>query len=204
MMPQPSLPSAIDLERAGNSTTSDRIRLRSSGSLERAGEFTVYGIVRGRSATYSVDTTDPPVSREVNLTVEEVNTNGDTTRLRVSVRPLAGGRIEHGRMAVSTQKGRVTEQVTPADDGTVVVELNQSTVWSGRLVYEPAAPWWNQSREYPVLATGTRFAHTADLPPIHEIIDFIVITGLVFLPLYLLVYGFDILTNGKLVGWYEP
>ncbi len=204
MAPQPPLSPEIELDRVGNSTTANRFTLHSSRSLRGAGKFTVYGIVRGRSVNVSVNTTDPPTAHEVNLTAEVLNTSDAGTRLRVSARPRAGTPLEQGRIILTTGETRVTRQLRPADDGTVVIELDQSGVRRGRLRYEPPAPWWNQSRTYPTLATNGSFIDTANLPAIREIIDFIVITGLVFLPLYLLLYGFDILTRGKFLGWYEP
>jgi len=204
MAPQPSLPPEIGLDRAGNSTTADRFTLHSSRSLREAGEFTVYGLVRGRSVNISVNATDPPTVYEVNLTAEVLNTSDAGTRLRVSARPRAGATLKYGWIIVTTRDTHFVRQLTPADDGTIVVELDQARVRRGRLRYEPPTPWWNQSRTYPTLATNGSFLDTANLPAIREIIDFIVITGLVFLPLYLLLYGFDILTRGKFFGWYEP
>jgi len=201
---QPSLPAEIELDRAGTSTTADRFTFRSAASLKGASEFTLHGIVRGRSVNVSLDTSDPPTVHEVNLTAEVLNTSDRDTRLRVSARPIAGGPIERGRILVATDKAGVGRQLTPADNGTVLVELQQSELRSARLRYEPAASWWNQSREYPVVATNSSLTHTVELPPIHRLIEFIVLTALVFLPLYLLLYGFDMLANGKLIGWYEP
>ncbi|WP_262181416.1 hypothetical protein [Haloarcula laminariae] len=204
MAPQPSLPPEIELDRADNSTTANRFTLHSSRSLRDAGKFTVYGLVRGRSVNVSVNTSEPPTAYEVNLTAQVLNTSDAGTRLRVSIRPRAGAPLKRGRIILTTRETRVERRLTPADGGKVVVELDQARVRRGRLRYEPPAPWWDQSRTYPALATNGSFLDTANLPAIREIIDFIVITGLVFLPLYLLLYGFDILTRGKFLGWYEP
>lgn len=203
LVPQPSLPEDVELDRAGASTTADRFTLRSRHSLQEIDEVTIHGIVRGRSVTHSIDSTDPVTSRELNLTAREVRSTDETTQLLVHADQKEGGWVKQGHISVETDESRVERELTWGDFGEIVVTLPQSEVRSAEIRYRPEARWWNQSRVYPVRETSITYANTVGLPPFDAIIDFVVAALLWIVPLGLLLYGFDMVTRGKILKWYQ-
>ncbi|MBX0288714.1 hypothetical protein EGH22_20495 [Halomicroarcula sp. F28] len=203
MAPQPPLPSGTNLERANQSTTANTFTLRSSHSLRGLENYTVHGLVRGHSVTRSINTTDPTIIRKPNLTVEDglEAPNESATVLEIESSGV-GGPIRQGQLTVRTDELVLRREVTNL--GTNRFVLAESMIPSAEITYEPAVPWWNQSRQVPVQATRIYYTSTVGLPPIDAIIDSIVGALLWIVPLGVLLYGYDVLTRGKLLRWYKP
>jgi len=70
--------------------------------------------------------------------------------------------------------------------------------------YRPEDAFWEQSRTVPVRETHVVYTHLGEIPAIAEYFDFIAMTVLVVAPSLLLLYGLDVVTNGRLLNWYEP
>ena len=187
-----------------NLGSGDWFTLRSSHSLQHLDEFAVYGLVRGRSTNRSLDTERPPTARELNLTARTISSSDERTRLLIHPDQKVGGFVAQGQIVVETRESRVERQLELTDWGEVVVTLPQATVRRADITYTPERPWWRQSRLHPVVATEATYVHTPGLPSLTVIIDFMVVTVLAFVPLGLLLYGFDVVSRGKLLNWYKP
>jgi len=201
MAPQPPLP-GVELERANQSTTADTFSLRSPQSLGGLETYTVHGLVRGHSVTRSINTTDPTAIRQPNLTVRDdvAAPNESVTVLEIG-RSGKGRPIRQGQLTIRTDESEVTRAVD--DLGTSRFVLAEATVPSARITYTPAVPWWNQSRRVPVKTTTIYYTSTVGLPPFKAIINSIVGALLWIVPLGMLLYGYDVLTRGKLLKWYK-
>jgi hypothetical protein len=202
--PPPALPESITLDRAGNTTTVDRFTIRSDESLVGTGNFTLRGLVRGRAVNRSIDTSDPVQIRTVNISTEVLSVESSGADLRISVTDRTGNPVTDGTLAVSTQQSRVERTLTPASGTEIAVTLPQSSLRTVDLRYRPAEAFWEQSRTAPVRETHIVYTHLGEIPAIVEYVDFIAMTVLVLAPSLLLLYGLDVVTNGRLLNWYDP
>jgi hypothetical protein len=201
MASQPALPPEIRLNRASNSTTADWFRLRSSNSLEGVEEVTIHGLVRTHSATHSVDASDAETIHPANLTVTNASVNGTGVHLEIAVSDPTGSPVESGQVLVTAWNSTAERTLTPADDGTLTVTLSQSTFRSAEIRYTPAEPFWEQTRDVPIRSSEISYHHVGEIPELTAVIDWIVVTLLWFLPLVLVLYGIDMVTNGRLFKW---
>ena len=206
MAPPPSLPASITINRAGNTTTADRFTIRSDESLAGTGEFTLYGIVRGRSVNRSLDVTEPTSIRPANISTEFLDTESGTVELRIAVNDTTGQPVTSGQLVVSTGDGesRTVRQLTPETNGAVVVSFAQSRLDAVDVRYQPSAPFWEQSRTEPLRETAVTRYHVRDIPELMSWVNFAIVTALWLAPLALLLYGMDVMANGKLLHWYDP
>ena len=202
--PPPALPESIRLDRAGNTTTSDRFTIRSDESLVGTGNFTLRGLVRGRAVNRSVDTSEPARIRTVNISTEVLSVGSSGADLRISVTDWTGSPVTDGALVVSTQQSRIERTLTPTSVAEITVILPQSSLRTVDLRYRPEDAFWEQSRTVPVRETQVVYTHLGEIPAIVEYVDFIAMTVLVVAPSLLLLYGLDVVTNGRLLNWYEP
>ncbi|KAA9400762.1 hypothetical protein Har1131_19015 [Haloarcula sp. CBA1131] len=196
-----TLPPEIRINRSETFTTADRFTIRSAEQL-RTENFEINGLVRGNSIEQPADSTNPTLIREVNITSEVVNSTDNSTDLLVRVEPTAGFPIAAGNVTVATGQSRVKQSLSGDDEITVTVD--QGEVSSAIVTYRPAQIWWEQGRAVPVRDTQERVAYEVNLPDLAEFIDLAVVTLLTVLPAVLALYGYDVWTRGKFVGWYNP
>ena len=196
---QPPLPSGVQLDRTGQSTTSDTFTIHSDTSLQGLDEYTVNGIVRGHTVNRSLDTSEPIAVRKVNLTAERLSPDGDRKRFQVRAVAREGLPVLQGRISLETPQSEFKQQLSPTTGNTMVVEMAQSESARGRMKYVPARPWWNQSRQVPVQATTAYYIPRNKLPPDHEIIWFLFSAVVASLPVVLALYGYRIMHRGKLL-----
>ncbi|RLM33129.1 hypothetical protein [Haloarcula sp. Atlit-120R] len=196
-----TLPPEIRINRSETFTTADRFTIRSAEQL-RTENFEINGLVRGNSIEQPADSTNPTLIREVNITSEVVNSTDNSTDVLVRVEPTAGFPIAAGNVTVATGQSRVERSLSGDDEITVTVD--QGEVSSAIVTYRPAQIWWEQGRAVPVRDTQERVAYELDLPDPAEFIDLAVVTLLTLLPAVLALYGYDVWTRGKFVGWYNP
>ncbi|KAA9400684.1 hypothetical protein Har1131_18555 [Haloarcula sp. CBA1131] len=196
-----TLPPEIRINRSESFTTADRFTIRSAEQL-RTETFEIRGLVRGNSIKQPTDSTNPTPIREVNITSEVVNLTDNSTDLLVRVEPTAGFPIAAGNVTVATGQSRVERSLSGDDEITVTVD--QGEVSSAIIQYSPTQIWWEQGRAVPVRDTQERVAYEVNLPDLAEFIDLAVVTLLTLLPAVLALYGYDVWTRGKFIGWYNP
>ncbi len=196
-----TLPPEIRINRSETFTTADRFTIRSAEQL-RTENFEINGLVRGNSVEQPADSTNPTLLREVNITSEVVNSTDNSTDLLVRVEPTAGFPIAAGNVTVATGQSRVERSLS--GDDSITVTVDQGEVSSAIVTYRPAQIWWEQGRAVPVRDTQERVAYEVNLPDLAEFIDLAVVTLLTVLPAVLALYGYDVWTRGKFVGWYNP
>nr|WP_242437211.1 hypothetical protein [Halorubrum lacusprofundi] len=186
----PSLPLNIDLESASPYVNADSIAVTSTTLDESAfREVTVHGIVRGQSRTVSLS--DQQTVRETNLTLTATNANATHAVVRATVTETAtGAAVTSGRVTAGNQ--------TAALNSSGIATLTLSN--PGALVrgeYQPSE-WWRTDRPY---ATATDVAKTpGNYPDFQTLIQVVVVTILWFIPLAVLVFGFDYMSDGALLG----
>jgi hypothetical protein len=204
MAPPPSVSESVTIDQAGNTTTAERFTIRSEESLAGTGEFTLYGVVRGRSVTRSLNVGEPAPIRPANISVEVFNAESSPVDVQISVNDTTGQPVNSGQLVVSTGESRAVRQLTSETNGVVTVSLSQSGLDSVDVRYQPSTPFWDQSRAEPLRETAVIRYHVREFPEFTEWIDFAVVTLLWLTPLGLLLYGMDVLANGKLLHWYDP
>jgi hypothetical protein len=203
MAPQPPLPPEINISRAPESPTDDHLRIWSGSSLRNTGEFQVNGLVRGHSATHSVPTAELTPIREVNITATVVSESADQTELKVLVQTQAGDPVEQGQLTVTSREASVQRSLS-GTGGELVVTLPHDEYETSQIAYEPAELFWQQSGDAAVRETTVPDHVEPDFWEFSKILELIVVTVLWFLPLGLLLYGMDVLTNGRLLQWVNP
>jgi len=204
LAPSPSIPASITIDRAANTTTADRFAIRSEESLAGTGEFTLHGIVRGRSVNRSLAVTEPTSIQPANISAEVVDAGSSPVELRIAVTDITGQPVTSGQLVVSTGESRAVRQLTPATNDEVVVSLSQPGLDAAEISYRPSTPFWEQSRAVSLRETMVTKYHVREFPEFTEWIDFAVVTLLWLTPLGLLLYGVDVLAKGKLLHWYDP
>lgn len=204
MAPSPPLPASITIDRAANATTADRFTIRSEESLAGTGEFTLHGIVRGRSVNRSLAVTEPTSIQPANISTEVVDAESSPVEVRIAVTDTTGQPVTSGQLVVSTDESHAVRQLTPATNGEVVVSLSQSGLDATEVSYRPSTPFWKQSRAVSLRETKVTQYHVREFPEFISWIEFGIVTVLWLTPLGLLLYGMDVLAKGKLLHWYDP
>jgi len=199
MAPQPSLPPEINIEREPESPTDTHLRIWSTESLRNTGDFQINGIVRG----HSVPTSELTPIREVNITADVVSESEDQTDLKVLVETQAGDPVKQGQLTIKTREATVQRSLS-GTGGEVVVTLPHDEYESSQIQYVPAKLFWRQSGDGAVRETTVPHHPGSDFWEFTKILDLIVVTVLWFLPLGLLLYGLDVMSNGKLLRWVNP
>ncbi|WP_245742044.1 hypothetical protein [Natrinema salaciae] len=186
----PELPSVIDLETASPYTNADSVALSSEtldeGALE---EVTVDGIVRGQSETVTLSELQAVHEANLTLTVTEDNSTHATVRAEVTDTttgdPVSGGRVEIGNQSVPLDQ-----------NGTAVITV-QNPGLTIRGEYNPEG-WWRTDQPYSSAATTTIVPR--EFLGFQTFVDLVIVTLLWFLPVALLAFGVDYVTNGELLG----
>ncbi|NEU59135.1 hypothetical protein [Halorussus sp. MSC15.2] len=186
----PSLSPNIDLESADSYVNADSVALSSTTLDERDfREVTVHGIIRGQSRTVSL--AEQQTVRETNLTVTV--TKATATHAVVQARVTENSTGD----AVTTGRVQIRNQTTALNSsGIGVVTLsNPDSVVRGE--YTPTA-WWQAEKPYTKSTDITTLP--ADFPDAQSLIQLVVVTILWFLPVAVLLFGFDYMSGGELLG----
>ncbi|WP_135536627.1 hypothetical protein [Halostella pelagica] len=187
----PSLPANIDLESANPYVNADSIALSSTTLDESAfREVTVHGIVRGQSRTVSL--AEQQTVRETNLTLTVTEANATHAVVRAMVTEnVTDDAVTTGRVTIGNQTTALNSS------GVAVITVsNPSLLVHGR--YQSAA-WWRTEQPY---AASEDIAKTpANFPDLQTLIQLVVVTILWFIPVVVLVFGFDYMSNGALLGF---
>jgi len=140
---------------------------------------------RGRSAY----PTSRPSARRTSLTATNANATHAVVRATVT-ETATGAAVTSGRVTAGNQ--------TAALNSSGIATLTLSN--PGALVrgeYQPSE-WWRTDRPY---ATATDVAKTpGNYPDFQTLIQVVVVTILWFIPLAVLVFGFDYMSDGALLG----
>jgi hypothetical protein len=186
----PSLPSNIDLESADPYVNADSIAVSSTTLDESAfREITVYGIVRGQSRT--VPLPEQQTVRETNLTLTVTDANATHAVVRAMVTENATDDT------VTTGRVTIGNQTTALNSSGMAVITVSNPVIVVRGQYTSAA-WWRTDQPY---AASTDIAKTpANYPDLQTLIQLVVVTILWFIPVAVLVFGFDYMSGGELLG----
>jgi hypothetical protein len=186
----PSLPSNIDLESADPYVNADSIAVSSTTLNESAfGEITVYGIVRGQSRTVSLP--EQQTVRETNLTLTVTDANATHAVVRATVTEnTTGATVTTGRVTISNQTTALNSS------GMAVITISKpGTLVRGQF---HSAAWWQTDRPY---AASEDVAKTpANYPDLKSLIQLVVVTILWFIPVAVLIFGFDYMSGGELLG----
>nr|WP_232820549.1 hypothetical protein [Halorussus litoreus] len=186
----PSLPPNIDLESADSYVNADSIAV-SSTTLDKTDlqEVTVHGIVRGQSRTVSLS--EQQTVRETNLSLTVTDANATHAVVRATVTETAtGDAVTTGRVIIENQTAVLN------NSGMAVITIsNPAIIVRGQYA---SAPWWRTDQPY---ATSEDVAKTpADFPDLQSLIQLAVVTMLWFIPLAALVFGFNYMSDGALLG----
>ena len=186
----PSLPATIDLESANPYVNADSIALSSTTLDESAfREVTVQGIVRGQSRTVTL--AEQQTVRETNLTLTVTEANATHAVVRAMVTENAtDDAVTTGRVTIGNQSAALNSS------GIAVVTIsNSSLIVHGQ--YQSAA-WWRTDQPYAASDDVTKTP--ANFPDFQTLIQLVVVTILWFIPVGVLVFGFDYMSDGALFG----
>ena len=186
----PSLPANIDLESANPYVNADSIALSSTTLDESAfREVTVQGIVRGQSRTVSLS--EQQTVRETNLTLSVTEANATHAVVRATVTENeTDDAVTTGRVTIGNQTTALNSSGMAA-----VTISNPSLLVRGQYTSDA---WWRTDQPY---AASKDVAKTpANFPELQTLIDLIVVTMLWFIPVTVLVFGFDYMSGGTLLG----
>jgi hypothetical protein len=186
----PPLPSNIDLDAAAPYVNADSIAV-SSTTLDKGAfrEVTVHGIVRGQSRMVTLS--EQQTVRETNLTLTVTEANATHAVVRATVTENATGAV------VTTGRVTIRNQTTALNSsGMAIITISKpGTLVRGQY---HSAEWWRTDRPY---AASTDIAKTpANYPDLQTLIQLAVVTILWFIPVAVLVFGFDYMSDGALLG----
>ncbi|MUV59370.1 hypothetical protein [Halobacterium sp. CBA1126] len=186
----PSLPANIDLESANPYVNADSIALSSTTLDESAfREVTVQGIVREQSRTVSLS--EQQTVRETNLTLSVTEANATHAVVRATVTE------NETDDAVTTGRVTIGNQTTALNSSGMAVTTVSYPAIAVRGQYTSAA-WWRTDQPY---SASEDVAKTpANFPDLKSLIQLVVVTMLWFIPVAVLVFGFDYMSGGELLG----
>jgi len=152
-------------------------------------EVTVHGIVRGQSRTVSLS--DQQTVRETNLTHGHQRQRDDARGRPRNGHGDGDRRGCHQRSCYGRQPDCGAEQQRDSHPS----RSNPGALVRGE--YQPSE-WWRTDRPY---ATATDVAKTpGNYPDFQTLIQVVVVTILWFILLAVLVFGFDYMSDGALLG----
>jgi hypothetical protein len=186
----PSLPPNIDLESANPYVNADSIAL-SSTTLDVSAfhEVTVQGIVRGQSRTVTL--AEQRTVRETNLTLTVTEANATHAVVRAMVTENAtDDAVTTGRVTIRNQ----STTLNSSGMGVLTVS-NPAIVVRGQYT---SAPWWRTDQPYAASEDVAKMP--ANFPEFRMLIRLVVVTILWFIPVVVLVFGFDYMSGGELLG----
>ncbi|GAB7010776.1 hypothetical protein [Halorubrum trueperi] len=186
----PSLPPNIDLESADPYVNADSIAVTST-TLDKTAfrDVTVHGIVRGQSRTVTLSEQQTVRETDLTLTVTDANSTHAVVRATVTGNSTDAS-VTSGRVTIRNQ----TTALNSSGMATLTIS-NPGTLVHGQ--YQPPA-WWRTDRPY---AASTDIAKTpANYPDLQTLIQLVVVTILWFIPLAVLIFGFDYMSDGALLG----
>ncbi len=186
----PSLPVNIDLESADPYVNADSIAVSSTTLDESAfRKVTVQGIVRGQSRTVSLS--EQQTVRETTLTLTVTNANATHAVVRATVAETATGTaVTNGRVTVRNQSAALNSS------GMATLTLsNPGALVRGQ--YQPSE-WWRTDRPYAMATDVAKMP--GNYPDFQTLIQLVVVTILWFIPLAVLIFGFDYMSDGALLG----
>jgi hypothetical protein len=186
----PSLPANIDLGSANPYVNADSIALSSTTLDESAfREVTVQGIVRGQSRTVSLS--EQQTVRETNLTLSVTEANATHAVVRATVTE------NETDDAVTTGRVTIRNQTTALNSSGMAVTTisNPSLLVRGQYTSDA---WWRTDQPY--TASKDVAKTPANFPEFQTLIQLVVVTMLWFIPVAVLVFGFDYMSGGELLG----
>lgn len=186
----PSLPPNIDLESADPYVNADSIAVSSTTLDESAfREVTVHGIVRGQSRTVTLS--EQQIVRETNLTLTVTEANATHAVVRAIVTENAtGDAVTTGRVTIGNQTTALNSS------GMAVITIsNPAIVVRGQYT---STAWWRTDQPYAASEDVTKTP--ANFPDLQTLIQLVVVTILWFIPVAVLVFGFDYMSDGALLG----
>nr|WP_236996046.1 hypothetical protein [Halobacterium salinarum] len=186
----PSLPVNIDLESADPYVNADSIAVSSTTLDESAfRKVTVQGIVRGQSRTVSLSEQQTVRETNLDLTVTEANATHAVVRAMVTEN-ASDDAVTTGRVTIRNQTATLNSS------GMAVVTISKpSLLVHGQ--YQSAA-WWRTDQPYAASEDITKTP--ANFPDFQTLIQLAVVTILWFIPVAVLVFGFDYMSDGALLG----
>ncbi|WP_254533962.1 hypothetical protein [Natrinema gelatinilyticum] len=187
----PSLPDVVGIETVDRYVHLTSIAVRSDTlPADSVDEVTVHGIVRGQSQTIPLEDGGTVHKSNLELTILEADASG--TRVRATVTdPATGDPIPTGRVKIGNQSVPVNAS------GVAVLELDGQYTSLVDGTYVPKE-WWHGGRLYS--ASEDRVAPSPDYPDFQRLVQLVIVTIFLFIPVSLAVYGFDYLTGGALLG----
>jgi hypothetical protein len=186
----PQLPPAIDIEPAATYTNTGSIAVTADTPDKTSFEsVTVSGIVAGQSTTLSMD--DQRTVRDTSLALNVRERNATHVVVTAEVTGTTQGQpVSTGSVTISGQRVPLNETgqgvATIADPPLLV-----------HATYNPRA-WWRTQQPYSHASATAKASPT--MPSMQRFIDLGVVTVLWFLPVVLLVGGFEYVTGGDLFG----
>ncbi len=187
----PTLRNAIDITPVDRYLNATSVAVRSETLSDTApDEVTIHGIVHGQSQTISLDDRGTVRETTLELTVLEANSSGAVVEATVT-ETTTGDPVTTGRVEVGNQSAPVNAS------GMAVLELAErpSLLVDGRYV---PADWWRTDRLY--AEAEDRAKIPPKYPDFQKLVELVLVTLLWFLPVAMVVYGFDYLTGGAALG----
>lgn len=180
----------IDLESADPYVNADSIAVSSTTLDESAfRKVTVQGIVRGQSRTVSLSEQQTVRETNLDLTVTEANATHAVVRAMVTEN-ASDDAVTTGRVTIRNQTATLNSS------GMAVVTISKpSLLVHGQ--YQSAA-WWRTDQPYAASEDITKTP--ANFPDFQTLIQLAVVTILWFIPVAVLVFGFDYMSDGALLG----
>ena len=186
----PSLPPNIDLESADPYVNADSLAVSSTTLDESAfHEVTVHGIVRGQSRVVTLS--EQQTVRETNLTLTVTEANATHAVVRATVTENTTDDV------VTTGRVTIGNQTTALNSSGIAVITISDPAISVRGQYTSSA-WWRADQPY--AASGDVTKTPANFPDFQTLIQLVVVTILWFIPVAVLVFGFDYMSDGALLG----
>lgn len=187
----PSLSSEIDIATVDRYLNATSVAARSETLPSTAfDKVTIHGIVHGQSRTISLDDRGTVRETTLELTVLDANSSGAVVEATVT-ESTTGDPVTTGHVEVGDQSAPVNAS------GMAVIELEErpSLLVDGRYV---PADWWRTDRLY--AEAEDRAKIPPKYPDFQKLVQLVLVTLLWFLPVAMVVYGFDYLTGGAALG----
>ncbi|WP_135305402.1 hypothetical protein [Haloarcula amylovorans] len=204
------LPVEVQLTQSRTHTRTERFTLRANDThpLSDYRSPTVHGIVRGEKTESRLSTTAVVDAYPANMSATVVNRTTNGTTLAVTVRSTRGHPVDFGNVTVVARNSTRIHTLAPDERGVFNITVPERALDRVTLTYSPKYYWWEQGNPVVSDIVATERTTTVEWldaghPKFVDIANLVVVTILWFLPLGLLLYGFDVWTNGRLLGVYS-
>ncbi len=204
------LPVDVRLNQSATHTRTERFTLRANDSHPQSAyrSPTVRSIVRGDTTESRLSASTVVDAYPANMSATVVNRTTNGTTLSVTVRSTRGYPVDFGNVTATAGNSTRTHTLGPGERGTFTITMPERGLDQVILTYQPKYYWWEQGNPAVSGIVATERTTTVEwlgssIPQFTDIVDLVVVTVLWFLPLGLLLYGFDVWTNGRLLGIYS-